>query len=264
MRVTTLIAALVLGIAQPAIAETEQASSYVKAGMPAPSRVWGGDDYAQALRVLQAGTIALPRFADHDGAAILSRMTATENLALCYDAGIAILERYDACLAISGNVSRIIGLYYVTIPANAVGQAQPEAATLAAYGLFAKTSFLQVQKEWLAQQPKDNSYATRAEAVKRSEAGFKTAIAGAVKWFIQGNTFSAADRSVVLKALSETLPTLTAVLTADDREELRQKLVAAREKGDGAEDRARIDAMLKELEGAPKKPTSPPPRYKDA
>ncbi|MGM3274755.1 hypothetical protein [Ralstonia sp. 24A2] len=264
MRIAPLIAALALCLAQPAMGQAGQPSAYVKAGMPAPSRVWTGEDYAQALSVLQSKVIALPRYADHDGAAILSRMTATENLHVCYDNGVAAGDRYDGCLAISANVSRIILLYYATFPAHAVEQEQPETAALVAFGLFAKTSFLNVQKELLFALPRDNSYATRVEAVRRSEASFKTAIASAVKLFIQGNSFSAADRSVVIKALSETLPTLLGVFSVDDREELRQKLVAARAKVDGAEDRARIDAMLVELEGAPKKEKSQPTRYKDA
>lgn len=246
MRLTTLLTALALGITQPAIGQTDTPSPYVKAGIPAPSRAWTGADYTQAVSVLGSGTSPLPRFSDSNGAAVLNRMTAVENFDFYRNPSVPLQTRLGDYINFMQGANTLLKLY-VYSPRDSAGKTQPETAALLAYLLRIAAVGLDLADAFMPTVPRDEKYATRVEGVKKMQAGFTTTFGGAEITLTQDSGFSAADRSLVLKAMADTLPTLQRAFQADYKQELRQKLEADREKLSGTEDRRLLDAMIGQL-----------------
>ena len=249
MRLTTLLAALALSLAQPAIAQTDKIdtpSPYVKAGIPAPSRAWTGADYTKAVNVLASGASPLPRFSDSNGAAVLNRMTAVENFDFYRSPSVPLQTRLGDYINFMQGANTLLKLY-VYSPRDSAGKTQPEIAALLAYLLRIAAVGLDLADEFMPTVPRDEKYATRVEGVKKMQAGFTMTFAGAELTLTENNSLSAADRSLVLKAMADTLPTLQRAFQPDYKQELRQKLEADREKLSGAEDRRLLDAMIGQL-----------------
>ena len=252
MRLITLLAALALCIAQPAIAQTGQGDQtdtptpYVKAGIPTPSRAWSGADYIQAANVLGAGTSPLPRFSDGNGAAVLNRMTAVENFEFYRNPSVPLQTRLEDFITFMGGANMLLKLYLYS-PRDSAGKTQPEIAALLGYLLRIAAVDMDLADAFMPTVPRDEKYATRVEGVKKMQAGFTTAFGGAEITLTEDNGFSAADRSLVLKAMADTLPTLKRAFPPDYKEELRQRLEADRAKLNGAEDRRLLDAMISQL-----------------
>ncbi|MGM3274754.1 hypothetical protein [Ralstonia sp. 24A2] len=227
----------------PATAQADRPLSSVTAGMPSPSHVWNGEDYAEAVSVLKSRAAPLPRFSDGDGTAILNRMTATENLAVCHDQSRAGAERYRSCYVILTSVANVLQLYVAALPSDRAVQSAPELAALAAYVLRVRGELAALLN---GVHPSDENLAAQKAA---ADAKTVRAFFDYIKMLDSKDGFSAADRTVMLKAASDTLPAYKSMFSAYDRQELVRKLTTARAKFGGAEDRARIDAMLVELGG---------------
>lgn len=251
MRLTTLLAAVALAhsLAQPAIAQTDQTdppSPYVKAGIPAPSRAWTGADYTRAANVLGSGAAPLPRFSDSNGAPVLNRMTAVDNFDFYRSPSVPLQTRLGDYITFMGGANTLLKLYLYS-PRDSAGKAQPETAALLAYLLRTAAVGLDLAEAFMPTVPRDEKYATRVEGMKKMQAGFMTTFGGAEITLTEDNGFSVADRSLVLKAMADTLPTLKRAFQADYKEELRQRLEADRAKFNGTEDRRLLDAMISQL-----------------
>ncbi|MGM3274760.1 hypothetical protein [Ralstonia sp. 24A2] len=249
MRLTTLLTALALSLAQPAIAQTDQTdtpSPYVKAGIPTPSRVWTGADYTQAVNVFQSGDSPLPRFSDSNGAAVLNRMTAVENLDFYRNPSVPLETRYGDYLALSTGVNTLMTLY-VYSPRDSAGKTQLETAAIVAYRLRVAVAGLELTDAFIPTFPRDEKYADRVANVKHGQPPFGATLGDAEVMLTAEHGFSAAGRSLVLKTMADTLPTLKRAFQPFYKKELRQKLEADRAKLDDAEDRRLLDAMIGQL-----------------
>ena len=249
MRLTTLLAALALSLIQPAIAQadkTDTPSPYVKAGIPTPSRAWTGADYTQAVNVLESGASPLPRFSDSNGAAVLNRMTAVENLGFYLDPSVPLETRFGDYLALSIGANTLFTLY-VESPRDSAGKTQLETAALMAYRLRIAVAGLDLVDALISTVPRDEKYATRVASMKTTQTAYAATLGDAEIMLTAEHGFSAAGRSLVLRAMADTLPTLKRAFQPFYREELRQKLEADRAKLSDAEDRRLLDAMIGQL-----------------
>ena len=249
MRLAILLTALALSIAQPVIAQTDQTdnpSPYVKAGLPEPSRAWTGADYTQAVNVLESGASPLPRFSDSNGAAVLNRMTAVENLGFYRNASLPLETRYGDYLALSIGVNTLSTMY-VDSPRDSAGKTQLETAALVAYRLRVAVAGLGLMDALISTVPKDEKYATRVASMKDMQTSYSSTLGDAEIMLTAEHGFSAAGRSLVLKAMADTLPTLKRAFQPFYKEELRQRLEADRAKLNDAEDRRLLDAMISQL-----------------
>ncbi|WP_426395967.1 hypothetical protein ACN9M1_16225 [Ralstonia sp. R-29] len=250
MRLTTLLAALALSVAQPAIAQTgktDTPSPYVKAGIPAPSRAWTGADYTQAVNVLESGASPLPRFSDSNGAAVLNRMTAVENLDFYRNPSVPLETRYGDYLALSIGINTLMTLY-LDSPRDSAGKTQLETAAIVAYRLRVAVAGLDLVDELISTVPKDEKYATRVANMKTMQTAYSSTLGDAEVMLTAEHGFSAAGRSLVLKAMADTLPTLKRAFQPFYKEELRQRLEADRAKLNDAEDRRLLDDMIGQLD----------------
>lgn len=263
MRFPLWMAAFLISFASPAMAQADQPSAYVKAGMPSPSRVWLGEDYAQAVSVLKANTVSLPRFSDGDGAAILNRMTATENLERCRDQSSPSVAGIDNCRVIVTSVQELLTLYIAALPPNSEQQSAPEEIALAAYALRIGGAIVEALHSVPLALIKDEAqFAAQRAALDARAAGVfldYTAMLG----MKDGTT---ADKSVILKAMSDTFGTYKRVFSSDDQRKLARKLADARASFTSAEDRSRLNDMIARLTGDigdPWKLRGQPERYVD-
>ena len=246
MRPHQVVIVLALFAAASASAQVAKPASYLDAGIPAVTREWRGADYARTVQILSAGSIPLPLFSDPQGAALLHRLTATENFSFYRNRSLPIQVRLEDYFAFHQNVNSLVKLYYANLVRGAYSSTA-EIASLLAYLLRISAIGLDLTDEFLPTIPNDDRYAARMEGLRTMKSGLTTMFVGAEVTLTENNGFSPHDRSTLLEAMAATLPTIKKVFTSDYRVELRRKLEADRSKFSGAEDVRRIDTMVREL-----------------
>ncbi|MCK6424208.1 MAG: hypothetical protein L6Q75_03845 [Burkholderiaceae bacterium] len=218
-------------------------SPYLLAGMPAPSRVWVADDYVRAQKLLAAGQVALPSLADPHGAALLRRMTAAENLTLYRN------RAYDLQIR--------AGLFATFIQAwNAMAKQlmshhlllrktpSSELAMTGGFGLRTMALAMDLAGEQTASTDPSLMTPVHREGVRRIRAGVVQAWRGMMLWLDPASGFAAADRSVLLKTLADTLPSATPAFDAEVRYEYRRTFTELRAHYLDVEDRLALDILV--------------------
>lgn len=242
----TLLAIAILLATLLAVAAMAETNPFLEAGIPAATRQWSGPDYARALEILTAGKVPLPRFDDPQGAALLRRMTSTDNLSLQRDKSVPLTGRLQDFLQVQQGAGNLLSLYLVAKE----GDYRPELAHTAAFLLHASAQGVDLVEEMVPMLPKDEQYATRMEGRKKMDEGMTSIFVGAEQMLAEQNGFSADDLSVLLDAMADTLPRLKKCFPPDARIELRKKLEADKARFKKDEDARRIDRMIGELGGA--------------
>ena len=245
MRFSTFIAALVLSFAQHANAQAEKPSPYVEAGIAAPSRIWTSDDYAKTAEILASKGVPLPRYSSKDGAELLDRITARENLLIYHDRSRPFAQRFADYGGFLGGLCSIDELY-VTADFSTKAP-KPEVASLLAYLLRAVATGQELSEEFAATGPKVANNKAVDGALAELKSGLMTVFDETLSGLLE-DEITGADRMQVLKALSETLPTMKRAFTVDYKNVLRKKLEADRDRSEDAEDRRLHDAMIVELD----------------
>ncbi|SFO90855.1 hypothetical protein [Ralstonia sp. NFACC01] len=244
-RNATLIAALVLCLAQPVNAQTDKPSPYAEVGIPASSRIWSSEDYIKTARILATGAVPLPRFSTKDGADLLARMTALENLAILHNHSVPIEPRfadYDKYLA-GGNAIRKV----YTDAAFKANPPKDELAALMAFLLHLATTGFELANEYLATVPRDDQYPKRLEGLERMKVLLTSLVANAQRMSENEKAVEPRGRSLLLKALSDTLPITKSAFSSDYKIELFLNLRADRDFYDDPGDKQLCAAMLAEL-----------------
>jgi hypothetical protein len=238
-----LLAIAFLFSAHPA-ATAADSNPLLEAGIPAPSRSWSGPDYARTNEVLAGGKVALPRYSDPAGAAVLRRLTSTDNFSLHYDKTIALPTRMEDFLELQKGASSLLKLYLDALVKG--GDYKTEIAHLSAFVLHSSALGVDLVDEMLPTIPRDDKYETRMAGLKQMNSGLTTVFVGAEQMLTPRNGFSPEDLSVLLEAMTRTLPRLKKAFPPDYRIELRKKLEADKVRFKG-EDARRIDEMIREL-----------------
>jgi hypothetical protein len=251
---SALLAVLTLCLALGAPAEARaqskpQSNRYLEAGIPAVSRAWSGTDYERAVEILSSGKIGLPRFADPQGAALLRRMTSTENFTLQRDKKLPMQTRMEDYLKMYQGSASLLRLYY-SEPAIAGVGAHQELAAFLAFLLQGAALGAELTDEFMPAMPKDDQYETRMAGLKQMHTGMTQIFVGAEQALGDRKAFSADDRSVILRAMESTLPRLKTAFPEDVRIELRKKLEEDKTRFTGQEDLQRLSAMIRELSAA--------------
>jgi hypothetical protein len=127
----SVLAIAILLAAPLAVAAVAETNPFLEAGIPAASRSWTGPDYERTLEILVAGKVPLPSFADPQGAALLRRMTSTDNLSLQRDKSVPLSARLLDFLQVQQGAGRLLSLY----AGAKEGGYRPELACIAAFVL---------------------------------------------------------------------------------------------------------------------------------
>jgi hypothetical protein len=239
----TVLAIAILLVAHLAVAAVAETNPFLEAGIPAASRTWSGPDYERALAVLIDGKVPLPRLADPQGAALLRRMTSTENLSLQRDKSLLLSVRLVDFLQVQQGAGRLLSLY-----ASAKnGDYRPELARIMAFVLYSSAQGVDLIEEQMKRLARDETHAAGTEGLKEANKGMTSVFVGAEEMLAEKNGFSAEDLSVVLDAMAGTLPRIKTGFPPDVRIELRKKLEADKAQFKKDEDAKRLDQMIAEL-----------------
>jgi len=242
----SILAIAILLAAHLAVAAVAETNPFLEAGIPATTRTWSGPDYERTVEILAAGKVPLPRLADPQGAALLGRMTSTENLSLHLDKSVPLLARLEDFLQIEQGAGKLLSLYGDAEE----GDYRPELARVAAFVLHSSAQGVDLVEEMMPTLPRDETYATRMEGLKKMNGGMTTIFVAAEQMLAEENGFSAEDLSLLLDAMAGTLPRLKKGFPPDVRIELRKKLEADKARFKKDEDAHRLDQMIGELGGA--------------
>jgi hypothetical protein len=239
----TVLAIAILLAALLAVAAVAETNPFLEAGIPPATRTWSGPDYKRTIEVLTAGKVPLPRFADPQGAALLRRMTSTDNLSLQRDKRVPLSARLQDFLQVQQEANELLGLYL----AAKEGYYRPEFVSVMVFRLHSSAQGADLFEELAPTFPRDEMYATRTEALKLMNEGLNMVFAEAELMLTE--PFSAEDLSVLLDAMASTLPRLKKCFPPDARIELRKKLETDKARFKKDEDAKRLDQMIGELGG---------------
>lgn len=217
-----------------------QTSSYV---LPATDRQWSGADYEQASEALASIKGPLPSFSDERGSELLHRITSLENFSLGRDQRIPIKVRITDYASLYKGTSSILLLYY-SASLETKQNLNAEMASLAAFTLHASALGVGLVDEVIATMGKETDPKTVMEGVRKMYSGLTTVFVGAEKMLTEPNGFSDKDRSTVLLAMAETLPTIKKALSPKYLAELRGRLELDKKQFTTESDLRQIDLML--------------------
>jgi hypothetical protein len=237
---------LILGLAHGLAAQNAASNPYLEAGIPASDREWHGADYVRTSEILSAGKAALPRLSDPLGAALLNRLTSTENFSLNRNRALPIEARLGDYLAIQQASSEILNLYLATM-LRGEAKVTAEMTQIVAFSLQVSALGIDLLDEFVPKIPKDESYATRMEGLKQMYSGISTQFQGAEVMLGETDVYSQPERSLLLDAMAGALPVLKKAFSQDFRVELRKKLEDDRKLFQSSQDLERLQLMLREL-----------------
>ena len=221
------------------------ANVYREAGVPAADREWRGADYRLTAATLAATKVSLPRFSEKHGKAVLDRLTSLENFSFHRNRTLPIDARMVDYSSLLEGAGAILKPYLAT---TTKGQEfHKEIAALMAFMLHAAALGVELADEFVPTIPRDENYTVRMDGIKKMNSGLTTIFVGAENSLAEQKFYSAEDLSLLLKAMSETLPRVKKAFSADYRVELRKKLTSHKSSFKRKEDIQRIDEMLKEL-----------------
>jgi hypothetical protein len=216
------------------------------ATLPPLDRVWTGQDYLAAARVINSADATLPTFADAQGRAFLQREMAPENLVWGKTKGqTAEQDAEDFLKILSG--SALIYQHYMTAGSKEI-KLHSEIAAQAAFQLRVAQAGIRFMEAYLAAQPKDEKYATRVRGMQQAYKGMNEIFNAAESMLNEKEFFfSDADMTQILQAMAETLPTIKKAFPPGHGAELRKKLIGRKAEFTGEKDTASLQKMIAEL-----------------
>jgi hypothetical protein len=122
-----------------------------------------------------------------------------------------------------------------------------ETVRVIAFALQTSALGVELVDEFLPTIPKDDKYAVRMEGLKKLNSGLTIQFVGAERSLSERHFYSPEDLSLLLDAMSSTLPLLKRGFPPGYPAELRERLKSDRLIFTGEKDRKNIDRMLAEL-----------------
>lgn len=195
--------------AKPPDAKT-QLIAYLKRGCPPPQRIWNGMDYGAARKMIENGTLPLPRSGDPVLSPILKRMINPQNIEALVEAPGEAELKFRLANRIGYNLAPLIALYQKA--AHGSAPVQSEIAGLTALLLrVAAVSF---------------SYAPDADSEKL-RAGLMKMIDGVIVQMERGD-WSEPNDLPLARSLSEALPIVRSALPIETLQDYRARLEKCR------------------------------------
>lgn len=214
------------------------------AELPALSREWTGVDYEVVVNALAQGKLALPRFASKESGDLMRRLVAEENLSFQANDSVPIQSRLHDFLKMQASLGEIAKRYIAE--ANNGQDVHTELAAVLSLMVRQSASGARLISEWIKVMPRDDTYETRMQGLEMVKSGFTKVLLGA-ETSLGESIYSAADRSLILDSMADSIESLKAFLAPDVKVELRRKLEKRR--GDGTtEDDQNLDRLIRELD----------------
>lgn len=257
--------AAIAWLTAPAASGAQDLDAIARAEWPAVSRPWSGSDYATAGKLLAEGRVPLPRLSDPDGAALVMRFVAPENLEAVSTPEVPVQARFLVYQAMIGGASQILNAYLRLLGGAASSSDLPheEFARLIGFMLRLTVAGDELMDEILPTIPRDDTYVIRMEGLKRFRTGLTNVLLGAEASLAETKLYTPADLAIIVDGMAAALPRLRRALARDVVIELRRKLERDRQRFAG-EDGQKLDAMIRllaEQEGqAPAGAAPPTPR----
>ncbi|MES1244004.1 MAG: hypothetical protein ABUT39_20545 [Acidobacteriota bacterium] len=248
LRAAACVFPLAFGLAHGLAAQKVASNPFLEAGIPASDREWHGPDYTRTSEILSAGKVALPRLSEPLGAALLGRLTSTENFSLDRNGALPIEARLGDYLAIQQGTNKVLNLYVATM-VRGEAKVTAEMTQIVAFSLRVSALGIDLVEEFLPKIPKDESYAARMEGLKQMYSGISTQFQGAEAMLGEIKIYSQPERSLLLDAMAGALPVLRKAFSQDFRVELRKKLEDDRSLFSSSQDLDRLQSMIRELGG---------------
>lgn len=224
-----------------ALAQSVPAST---AELPALSREWTGVDYEAVVDALAQGKLPLPRFGSKESELLMRRLVAEENLSFQANDSIPIQSRLYDFLKMQASVGEIAKRYIAD--ANNGKDVHSELAAVLAFMVRESASGASLISEWITVMPRDDTYEVRMKGLDMVKSGFTKVLLGA-EASLGESFYSAADRSLILDSMADSIESLKGFLAPDVKVELRRKLEKRR--GDGsAKDDQDLDRLIRELD----------------
>jgi hypothetical protein len=233
-------------LARGLAAQAPSTNPYLEAGIPASDREWHGADYARTSEILSAGKVALPRLSDPLGAALLNRLTSTENFSLNRNRALPVEARLSDYLGVQQATSTVLNLY-LAMMLRGEAKVTAEMTQIVAFSLQVSALGIDLVEEFLPKIPKDESYAKRMEGLKQMYSGMSTQFQGAEAMLGETKVYSQPERSLLLDAMADALPVLKKAFSQDFRVELRKKFEEDRKLFSSSQDLDRLQSMIREL-----------------
>lgn len=212
-------------------------------GVPSTARAWQGSEYARAAVALAARGKPLPRHDEEEGARLLARMTALDNLRWYRDGSAPPAARLESCLAMQQAVSVIMKLY-AHEAATSGARLGNELARLQAFALHGAALGVQLVAEFMSALPRDETYETRLAGLGRMSAGLANVFAETAATLGERDDYAEEDLERIVQAMSATLPRILPALPAEFRSALGKRLTERREAFEPGRTRDQIEAMV--------------------
>lgn len=212
-------------------------------GVPSTARAWQGSEYARAAVALAAAGKPLPRHDEREGARLLARLTALDNLRWYRDGSVPLAARLESYLAMQQAVSAIVKLY-AHEAATSGSRLGNELARLQAFALHGAALGVQLVAEFMPTLPRDETYETRLAGLGRMSAGLANVFAETAATLGERDDYAEEDLERIVQAMSATLPTILPALPADFREDLGKRLRDRREAFEPGRARSQLEAMV--------------------
>ena len=245
MRTFTLITAFLISF-QPITAVGGEANIFLEAGIPAVSREWRGPDYTLTLNILSSGKIPLPRLRDKQGTALIERITSRENFSFYRNKNLPIKSRFGDYGQLQSSANSILGLYS-RAAINKGENLHEELTYLLAFMLHTTALGIELINEYVPTIPKDAKYETRMNGLKDIYSGATTQFVAAETSLSELSYFSRSDLSLILGAMTDTLPRIKQAFPQDYHTELRIRLIKHKAHFKKELDLKNIESMLQEL-----------------
>lgn len=213
--------------------------------LPALSREWTGADYAAVTDAIAQGQLALPRFDSKESGPLMRRLVAEENLGLQANGSLPLQARLGDFLTMSASLGQLAMRYAVA--ANNGEDLHAELAALMAMILRESASGAGLVSQWIEVMPRDDKYEIRMQGLAKIKSGITQVLLGA-ETSLGESLYTAADRSLLIAAMADSIEPLKAFLAADVRQELRRKLGKHRGRGTAEDDR-NLDRLIRSLDG---------------
>jgi hypothetical protein len=226
---------------------SSQAFSAVSPVLPATSREWQGSDYRLAAEIYTTRTYPLPRLSDREGARVLERLTARENLSFHRNKSLPVEVRLNdfAQLIVSANT---IAKLYIE-PESQSGSRTAETALFMAFLVRASGVGADLMSEYIPSIPKDENYNTRMSGLTQFGSGLASVTNGAVITIgTERFHYSPQDLSRLIEALAEAMPSLRSFMKEDFRRELAVRLRSIKSSYPRLSDQRNIDATVTSLD----------------
>jgi hypothetical protein len=213
--------------------------------LPALSREWSGADYAVVTDAIAQGQLALPRFGSKESGPLMHRLVAEENLVLQANSSIPLQARLGDFLTMSASLGQLAMRY--ALAANNGEDLHAELAALMAMIMRESASGAALVSQWIEVMPRDDKYETRMKGLAKIKSGITQVLLGEER-SLGESLYSAADRSLLIDAMADSIEPLKAFLAPEVKQELRRKL--GKHRGSGtAEDDRNLDRLIRSLDG---------------